>query len=114
MASWNGITKIKIENFVSLSFFIESYKKIKEKFLYNLTNTAKDFFNLLSEFGKIKKKKKKKKEMKIISWYDQLQELITDMCQISQLYFYKNLFDPVRDSNIIYDVFLTKKSNIIA
>ena len=52
--------------------------------------------------------------MKIISWYDQLQELITDMCQISQLYFYMNLFDPVRDSKIIYDVFLTKKSNIIA
>ena len=48
-------------NLVSLSFFIESYKKIKEKFLYNLTNTAKDFFHLLSEFGKLKKTNKKKK-----------------------------------------------------
>ena len=40
-------------NFVSLTFSIESYKKIKEKSLDNLTNAAKDFFHLLSEFGKL-------------------------------------------------------------
>ena len=45
-------------NLVSLTFSIESYKKIKEKSLDNLTDTAKDFFHLLSEFGKVKKKKK--------------------------------------------------------
>ena len=81
-------------------------KKIKEKFLDNLTNTAKDFFHLLSEFGKIKKQKK---EMKFILLDNQLQELTADTCGIFQLYFYKNLFDPVRGSKIIDDEFLTKK-----
>ena len=32
-------------NLVSLTFSIESYKKIKEKSLDNLTDTAKDFFS---------------------------------------------------------------------
>ena len=41
---------------------------------------------------------------------DQLQELTTDTCGIFQLYFYKNLFDIVRDSKIIDDEFLTKKT----
>ena len=35
---------------------------MKEKSLQNLTDTAKDFFYLLSEFGKLKKKRKKKKK----------------------------------------------------
>ena len=48
-------------NLVSLTFSIESYKKTKEKSLDNLTNTAKDFFHLLSEFGKLKQKNKKKR-----------------------------------------------------
>ena len=41
---------------------------------------------------------------------DQLQELTTDTCGMFQLYFYKNLFDPVSDSKIIDDEFLTKKT----
>ena len=94
-------------NLVSLNFSIKSYKKVKEKYLDNLTNTAKDFFHLLSEFGKLKKQKK---EMKIILLDDRLQELTTDTCGIFQLYFYKNLFDPVRDSKIIDDEFLTQKT----
>ena len=46
-------------NLGSLTFSIKSYEKIKEKSLDNLTNTAKDFFHVLSEFGKIKKQKKR-------------------------------------------------------
>ena len=34
---------------------IESYQKMKGKSLNNLTNIAKGFFHLLSEFGKLKK-----------------------------------------------------------
>ena len=45
-------TKIKV---VSLTFPIKTYKKIKEKKQEKLTNTAKGFFHLLSEFGKLKK-----------------------------------------------------------
>ena len=76
-------SKIKL---VSLTFSIESNQKTKGKSLNNLANTAKDFFHLLSEFGKLKKTKK---EMKIALLDDQLQELTTDTCGIFQLYFYK-------------------------
>ena len=48
--------------------------------------------------------------MKFILLDDQLQELTADTCGIFQLYFYKNLFDPVRDSKIIDDEFLIKKT----
>ena len=92
-----------------LTFSIECCKKIKEKSLDNLRNTAKDLFHLLSEFGKLKKKQTKKKEMKIIFLDDQFQELTTDTCGIFQLCFYKNLFDPVRDSKINDGEFLTKE-----
>ena len=97
-------TKINLD---SLTFSIKSYEKIKEKSLDDLTNTAKDFFHLLFEFGKIKKQKK---EMKFILLDDQFQELTADTRGIFQLYFYKNLFDPVRDSKIIDDEFLTNKT----
>ena len=94
-----------------MTFSIESYKKINEKSLDHLTNTAKDFFHLLFEFGKLRGKK----EMNINLLDDQLQELTRDTCGIIQLYFYKNLFDPVRDNKIIDDELLTKKdSNNIA
>ena len=49
-------SKIKL---VLLTFSIESYQKTKGNSLSNLANTAKDFFHLLSEFGKLKKQKKK-------------------------------------------------------
>ena len=45
-------------NLLSSTFSIESYQKMKEKSLKNLTDTAKDFFHLLSEFGKLKNQKK--------------------------------------------------------
>ena len=48
--------------------------------------------------------------MKIILLDDQLQELTTDTCGIFQLYFCKNLFDPVRGSKITDDEILTKKT----
>ena len=48
--------------------------------------------------------------MKIILLDDQLQELATSTGGIFQLYLYKNLFDPVSDSKIIDDEFLTKKT----
>ena len=49
-------------NLLSLTFSIESYQKMREKSLKNLTDTAKDFFHLLSKFGKLKNQKKKKKK----------------------------------------------------
>ena len=49
-------------NLLSSTFSIESYQKMKEKSLKNLTDTAKDFFHLLSESGKLKSQKKRKKK----------------------------------------------------
>ena len=80
---------------------------MKEKSLKNLTDTTKDFFHLLSEFGKLKKHKK---EMKTVLLDDQLQELTTDTCGMFQLFFYKNLFEPSADSKIMNDEFLTKRT----
>ena len=94
-------------NLVSLTFSVENYKKIKEKNQEKLTNTAKDFFHLLSEFRKLKKRNN---ETKIIVLDDQLQELTADMCGIFQLYFYNNLLDSDRNSKIFNDEFLTKKT----
>ena len=94
-------SKIKL---VSLTFSIESNQKTKGKSLNNLANAAKDFFHLLSEFGKLKKTKK---EMKIALLDDQLQELTTDTCGIFQLYFYKKFFEPGARSKIINNEFLT-------
>ena len=48
--------------------------------------------------------------MKIILLDDQLEELTTDICGTFQLYFHKNLSDPVSKSKIINDEFLTKKA----
>ena len=48
-------------------------------------------------------------DMYVILLDDQLQQLTKDTCGIFQLDFYKNLFDPVSDSKIIDDEFLTKK-----
>ena len=40
---------------------------------------------------------------------DQLQELTTYTCGIFELYFYKNLFNPLSDNKITNDEFLLKK-----
>ena len=90
-----------------LTVSIKTYKKIKEK----LTNTAKDFFHLLSELGKLKKQNNEIKKL---------------LCQTIN---FKNLrqtrveyFNPDSDSKILNEEFLktaitattTKNSNNIA
>ena len=39
-----------------------------------------------------------------------LQKLSTDTCENFQLYFYKNFFNPVKNSNILNHEHLTKKT----
>ena len=62
---------------------------------------------MIYHFAKLKGQKK---QMKIIIVEDQLQEFTTDTCEVFQLYFYKNLFNPLGDSKIINDEFLSKKT----
>lgn len=52
-------------------------------------------------------------DMYVILLDDQLQQLTKDTCGIFQLDFYKNLFDPVSDSKIIDDEFLTTKKKTV-
>ena len=97
-------------NLATLTFSVKTWKKIKEKNKEKLTNTAKDFFHLLSEFSRLKKQED---EIKIIMLDDQIQELATDTCGIFQLLCYKNLFDPVVTSKILNDDFLALNNPIL-
>ena len=82
-------------NLVNLRFSENEYDKIKKKgVLSKLTDTAKDLFYLLSEFSKYHSAN----EMMLHAVDDQLQENSSDSCGIFQLYFYKNLFEPLETS----------------
>ena len=94
-------------NLINLEFSEYKYNRIKRKgVLSKLTDTAKDLFHLLSEFSKYHNVK----EMTLYAVDDQLQETTSDICGIFQLYFYKNLFDPLEDSQIIEHEKLTKQT----
>ena len=79
-------------NLINLRFSENEYDKIiKKGVLSKLTDTAKDLFYLLSEFSKYHNAN----EMMLHAVDDQLQENSSDTCGIFQLYFYKNLFEPL-------------------
>ena len=91
------------------SFLLKHTKTLtKKNSLENLTDTAKYFFYMIFQFAKLKGKKKQK-QIKIIIEEDQLHELTTDTWRIFQLYFYKNLFNPLSNSKILNDKFLSEK-----
>ena len=71
-----------------------------------LTNTAQTFFHLLQQFAKLKRTN----EMNIVIVENDLQDLLSDTCQVFQLYFYKNLFDPSDKSKIINHKNLNRKT----
>ena len=61
----------------------------------------------MNEFGK-KHNLKNEVTMRFVD--DQLQKTETDNCGIFQLYFYVNLFNPVKNSQIISDKTLMEKT----
>ena len=63
---------------------------------------------MIFHFAKLKGQKK---QMKIIIVEDQLQEFTTGTCRVFQLYFYKNLFNPLGDSKLSTMNFYQKKNN---
>ena len=94
-------------NLINLKFSEYEYDRIKRKgVLSKLTNTVKDLFHLLNEFSKYHNVK----AMTLYTVDDQLQETTSDTCGIFHLYFYKNLFDPLEDSQIIEHEKLTKQT----
>ena len=59
------------------------------------------------EFGKLHNIKN---EINVFSLDDQLQKIETDTCGIFQLYFYYNLFNPLKNSSIIDNSSISKHS----
>ena len=99
--------KDKKVNLISLKFSLSTYKKLKEWEILELRDTAKDFFHLLYEFARLNKVKN---ELTVVLVDNPLQKLSTDTCGKFQHYFYKNLFDPVRNSKILNHEHLTNKT----
>ena len=81
---------------ISLTFSMEQYQKVKG--LNELRTTTQDLLHLMFEFGKLHGIKD---EINVFSVDDQLQITETDTCGIFQLYFYYNLFNPLKTSSII-------------
>ena len=88
---------------ISLTFSMEEYEKIKD--FKELRTTTQDLLHLMYEFGKLHNIKN---EINVFSLDDQLQKIETDTCGIFQLYFYYNLFNPLKNSSIIENTSLSK------
>ena len=70
---------------------------------------AANLFHLINEFAELNRIK----DQVILHFVDdQLQNETSDTCGISQLYFNKNLFDPLKKRKMINDDTLTKKYDI--
>ena len=70
---------------------------------------AANLFHLINEFAELNRIK----DQVILHFVDdQLQNETSDTCGIFQLYFNKNLFDPLKKSKMINDDTLTKKYDI--
>ena len=94
---------------ISVKFSVDAYQKLNSSELTKLNTTVADLFHLINEFGKLHNIKN---EIVLYLVDDQLQELTSDTCGIFQLYFYKNLFDPLAKtkSQIINDKKLTRNT----
>ena len=90
---------------ISLSFSMLKYQKAKR--LNELRTTTQDLLHLMYEFGKLHDVKD---EINVLSVDDQLQRIDTDTCGIFQLYFYYNLFNPLKSSSIIENTSLGKST----
>ena len=88
---------------ISLTFSMQVYEKIKD--LKELRTTTQDLLHLMYEFGKLHNIKN---EVTVFSLDDQLQKLETDTCGVFQLYFYYNLFNPLKKSSIVQDSVISK------
>ena len=81
---------------ISLTFSMVQYQKMKG--LSELRTMTQDLLHLMYEIGKLHDVKD---EINVFTVDDQLQKTETDTCGIFQLYFYYNLFNPLKTSSII-------------
>ena len=99
--------KDSIVNLVTVTFSSKSYEKLSQNEALKLSSMAADLFHLINEFAELNGIKD---EVILHFVDDQLQNETPDTCGIFQLYFYKNLFDPLKKSKIINNNKLAKKS----
>ena len=79
-----------------MKFSINSWGKLVHTKKEQLTDTAQNYFHLLSQFAKLKRTN----DMNILIVEHVVQELTSSTCGLFQLYFYKSIFDPEEKSKI--------------
>ena len=90
---------------VTLKFSMREYEQMRNG--HRLTTTTQDLLHLMYEFVKLHKINN------VVTVHlvdDQLQKIETDTCGIFQLYFYINLFTPLKNSLIVNDKKLSKST----
>ena len=85
---------------------INSWGKLVRTKKEQLTDTAQNYFHLLSQFAKLKRTN----DMNILIVEHAVQELTSSTCGLFQLYFYKSIFDPEEKSKIKNHETLNKKT----
>ena len=90
----------------TMNVLTDSSEKLAHTKKEQLTDTSQNFFHLLTEFSKLKKTK----EMNILILEHPVQEVTSSTCGLFQLYFYKNIFNPVERSKIINHETLNRKT----
>ena len=89
-----------------MKFSINSWGKLVHTKKEQLTDTAQNYFHLLSQFAKLKRTN----DMNILIVEHVVQELTSSTCGLFQLYFYKSIFDPEEKSKIKNHETLNKKT----
>ena len=74
----------------------------------SMRTTAQYLLHVLAEF--VRYNNVKENEMRLTLVDDELQKIDADIFRKFQLYFYKNLFDPEKNSKILHQEKLTKKT----
>ena len=82
-------------------------RELSQNEISKLSSMAADLFHLISKFEELSRIKD---EVILHFSEDQLQNETSDTCGIFRLYFYKNLFDPLKKSKRINDDKLTKNT----
>ena len=77
------------------NFKLKNYKKLTQKELNRLSTTARHSFKFMYNFSKYRKIRN---TVKVITVDDNLQSFRTNCCGPFQMYFYLNLFEPVKGS----------------
>ena len=90
----------------TVNFSINVWGKLLHTKKVRLTETAQNFFHLLAQFARLKRTK----DMNILTVKHPVLELTRSTCGLSQLYFYKNIFNSQEKSKITNNETLNKRT----